>query len=209
VVEKVDVMLGPDDILQFWFADATQAPAKAEARMSLWFQGSPEGDARIRDRFGQAVEAAIRGELASWVEAPHPALALVVLLDQFSRNMWRGMVRAFAQDAQALGIASRAVAADFLWQLAPIERPFLTLPFQHSESLEAQRASVHLCREIAATAPLVWRPLLETFTPYADQHLAIIERFGRFPHRNAVLGRVSTPEERAYLNGGGQTFGQG
>ena len=199
----------PEDILQFWFGDAAEAPAKAEARMPLWFDVSPKTDAGIRARFGTTVEAAERGELASWAGSRRPALALVVLLDQFSRNIWRGTARAFAQDAQALDVARQMVAAGFFGELAPIEQVFLTLPFEHSESLDAQREAVRLCREVAAMAPPDWRPFMESFLPYAEQHHELIARFGRFPHRNAVLGRVSTPEEEAYLAGGGETFGQG
>jgi len=202
-------MSDPEEILQFWFADAAQAPAKAEARVSLWFTASAETDAQCRERFGTAVEAAARGELDSWTQAPRPALALVVLLDQFPRNIWRGTARAFAQDTQALAVARQAVAAGFLPELAPIEQPFLTLPFQHAETLGAQRESLRLCAEILAAAPPDWRALLESFLPYAQQHCELIERFGRFPHRNAVLGRVSTADEQAYLEHGGQTFGQG
>jgi uncharacterized protein (DUF924 family) len=202
-------MHDPDDILQFWFGDASQAPAKAEARMSIWFAAASETDVQIREQFSAAVEAAARGEHASWARAPRPALALVVLLDQFPRNIWRGTARAFAQDAKALATARQAVAAGFLDELAPIEQPFLTLPFQHSESLDAQHESLRLCREILARAPPDWRPILESFLPYAQQHLELIERFGRFPHRNAMLGRVSTPEEEVYLMRGGETFGQG
>ena len=179
------------------------------ASTGRWFDVSPDTDAGIRERFGATVEAAVRGELASWTGAPRPALALVVLLDQFSRNIWRGTARAFAQDAQALDVARQAVAAGFLGELAPIEQVFLTLPFEHAESLDAQREAVRLCREIAATAPPDWRSFLQGFLPYAEQHLELIERFGRFPHRNAVLGRVSTAEEAAYLAAGGETFGQG
>ena len=199
----------PEDVLQFWFGDAAEAPTKAEARMRLWFDVSPETDAEIRDWFGAAIEAALRGELEFWAGMSRPALALVVLLDQFSRNIWRGTARAFAQDAQALDVARQAVAAGFLSELAPIGQVFLTLPFEHSESLDAQREAVRLCREIAAMAPPEWRPFMESFLPYADQHHELIARFGRFPHRNAALGRVSTPAEEAYLAGGGETFGQG
>lgn len=202
-------MVEPEDILQFWFGDASETPAKAEARMSRWFDPAPETDARIRAQFGAALEAAARGDYASWAGAPRPLLALVVLLDQFPRNIWRGSARAFAQDAQALAVARQAVAAGFVHQLVPIEQPFLTLPFQHSETLEAQHESLRLCREIVATSPPDWRPVLATFLPYAEQHFELIARFGRFPHRNALLGRVSTPQERAYLDGGGETFGQG
>jgi uncharacterized protein (DUF924 family) len=198
-----------EEILRFWFGDAGESPAKAEARMSLWFEASPETDARIRERFGAAVDAAARGELTAWTAAARPSLALVVLLDQFPRNIWRGTARAFAHDGQALASARKAVALGFLRELAPIEQPFLTLPFQHSESLEAQHESVRLCREIETMAPHEWRATLAIFAPYADRHLELIERFGRFPHRNAVLGRVSTADEEAYLAGGGETFGQG
>ena len=180
---KVD----PEDILQFWFADAAEAPAKAEARMPLWFDVSPETDARIRERFGTTVEAAARGEHASWAGAPRPALALVVLLDQFSRNIWRGTARAFAQDTQALAVARQAVAAGFLGELAPIEQVFLTLPFEHSESLAAQREAVRLCREITATAPPDWRPFLE--------RLPAVRRTAPRAHR--ALWPVSTSQRRA------------
>jgi len=203
------VNVDPEDILQFWFGDATEAPAKAEARMPLWFEVSVENDARIRERFGAAVEAAARDELASWAGMSRPALALIVLLDQFSRNIWRGTARAFAQDAQALAVARQAVGAGFFRKLAPMEQVFLVLPFEHSESLDAQREAVRLCREIAVMTPPDWRPFIAGFLPYAEQHHELIARFGRFPHRNAALGRVSTPEEEAYLAGGGETFGQG
>ena len=198
-----------EEILGFWFGDARASPAKAEARMSLWFEANPATDALIHERFGVAVDAAGRGELAAWTAAARPALALVVLLDQFPRNIWRGTPRAFAHDERALAVARQVLAVGFLRELAPIEQPFLILPFQHSESLQAQRESVRLCREIMTMAPVEWRTTLATFAPYADQHLELIERFGRFPHRNAVLGRASTEDEEAYLAAGGETFGQG
>jgi uncharacterized protein (DUF924 family) len=202
-------MHDPEDILQFWFGDAAEAPARAEARMEFWFGGAPETDARIREQFGAAIEVAARGELVTWADTPRGALALLVLLDQFPRNLWRETARAFAHDPLALATARQATATGFLHRLAPIEQPFLTLPFQHNESLEAQRESVRFCAEIVASAPPEWRATLETFHDYAQRHLVVIARFGRFPHRNAVLGRESTPEERAYLDGGGETFGPG
>jgi uncharacterized protein (DUF924 family) len=202
-------MDGPEDILQFWFGDAAESPAKAEARMPLWFTASAETDAECRERFGPAVEAAGRGERDAWMQAPRSALALVLLHDQFPRNIWRGAVRAFAHDARALAVARHAVGAGLLHAVAPIEQQFFTFPYQHSESLDAQRESLRLCRGIVAAAPPEWRPCLETFVPYAQQHFEIIERFGRFPHRNAVLGRVPSAAEREYLERGGETFGQG
>lgn len=202
-------MIDPEDVLQFWFADAAESPAKAEARLPLWFEATAEVDARIRDRYGATVEAAARGELESWTHAPRPTLALVVLLDQLPRNIWRGTARAFAHDAQALAVARQAVTAGFPGQLAPIEQPFLVMPYEHSESLAVQHEALRFCREIVASAPPAWRPFLESFVPFLQQHYDLIARFGRFPHRNAVLGRASTPEEAAYLAGGGKTFGQG
>src|SRR5262249_48260716 len=198
----------PREVLDYWFGDAVRDPAFAEAREGFWFGASEETDAAIRERFGPAIEAAARGELAHWADDPPSALALVVLLDQFSRNTWRGTARAFALDRRALEVARGALAAGHLEQLAPLEQAFLILPFQHCESIEVQRESVRLSAEIASAAPPAWRPLLEYYTDFARRHLALIERFGRFPHRNQVLGRESTPDERDYLRGGGATFGQ-
>jgi len=199
----------PEAILEFWFGDCTRDPAQADARGSFWFGGSDAADAEVRERFGAAIEAAARGELARWVDEPRSALALVVLLDQFPRNVWRGSARAFAHDHQALETVRRALAADHLARLAPIEQAFLILPLQHCEEVDAQRESVGLSEQIARSAPGAWRPLLDYYTDFARQHLALIERFGRFPHRNQALGRATTAEERAYLERGGATFGQG
>lgn len=197
----------PEAILDLWFGDASYDPAKARAREALWF-ASAETDALIRQRFAATIEAAARGDLASWTDAPRSALALVVLLDQFTRNVGRGTARAFAHDAQAFETARQAVASGHFARLSPVEQSFLILPYEHSESLEHQRESVRLYADVAQAAPVVWRPLLEYYLEFAKQHLALIERFGRFPHRNRVLGRESTPAERAYLTGGGATFGQ-
>jgi len=198
----------PDEIVQFWFADTANDPARAAARNEFWFKSSSETDALIRERFTPAVEAAAQGELAAWADAPRSALALVLLLDQFPRNMWRGTGRAFAHDPQALTTAQHAVASRYLRQLAPVEQAFLLLPYQHSESVENQRASVRLSDEITLAAPPAWRPLMEYYGKFAKQHRDLIERFGRFPHRNRVLWRESTAEEKAYLSTGGATFGQ-
>jgi uncharacterized protein (DUF924 family) len=199
----------PQSILEFWFGRSRDDPAEASAREAYWFGASREADSLIRERFASVVEAAVRGELDSWVEVPRSVLALVLLLDQFPRNMWRGTAKAFAHDARALQVAQEAVTRGHLRDLGPIEQAFLVLPFQHSESVEDQRESVRLSSEIAQAAPTAWRPLLERYLQYAKQHLALIEQFGRFPHRNHVLGRSPTTEEEAYLRGGGESFGQG
>jgi uncharacterized protein (DUF924 family) len=199
----------PEDVLDFWFAGTASDPTAATARESFWFGGSPETDAEIRARFGAAVQAAAHGDLDAWAQEPSSALARVILLDQFPRNIGRGTAEAFACDARAREAARDAVARGHLARLAPVEQAFLVLPYQHSESLEDQRESVRLSSEIARTAPEGWRPLLEHYLTFAEQHLALIERFGRFPHRNGVLGRTATADEEAYLGGGGETFGQG
>lgn len=199
----------PQDILGFWFGRATGDPAEASARESFWFGASSEADSLIRERFASAVEAAARGELDSWMRVPRSALALVLLLDQFPRNLWRGTAKAFTHDAQVLRAAQEAVARGHLHNLAPLEQAFLVLPFQHSESIEDQRESIRLSSEIAQAAPAAWRPILERYLQFAKQHFALIEQFGRFPHRNRVLGRAPTAEEVAYVSGGGASFGQG
>ena len=197
-----------EGILAFWFGPAAEDPAEASGRGAFWFGASGEADALIRERFGPAVEAASRGDLDSWLDAPRSALAFVLLLDQCPRNIWRGTAKAFGHDHEALQAARGALARGHLNRLAPIEQPFLVLPFQHSESVDDQREAVRLGSEIARAAPGPWRPLLEGYLDYAKQHLALIVRFGRFPHRNAVLGRASTAEEEEYLAEGGATFGQ-
>jgi uncharacterized protein (DUF924 family) len=196
-------------ILEFWFGRAADDPAEASARGAYWFEASEEADSLIRERFASAVEAAGRGELDSWVQEPRSALALVLLLDQFPRNIWRGTAKAFAHDAQALRVAREAVARGHFRDLAPVEQVFLTLPFQHSESIEDQREALRLASEIADAASSEWRPLFERCLQFANRHLALIERFGRFPHRNHLLGRTPTAEEEAYLEAGGESFGQG
>jgi uncharacterized protein (DUF924 family) len=195
-------------ILGFWFGLAAEDPAEASARETFWFGASGTMDSVIRERFGLAVEAAGRGNLNSWVEVPRSALALVLLLDQFPRNIWRGTAKAFAHDAQALRVAQEAVARGHLNSLAPLEQVFLVLPFQHSESIEDQREAVRLSSEVARTAPRAWQPILEHYLEFAKQHFALVDRFGRFPHRNHVLARTPTNEEEAYLAEKGGNFGQ-
>lgn len=181
-------MSGPSDILGFWFA-----PGAAEK----WFEPPPDFDAEITRRFGARYEEAAKDVLGPWEDHADGALALVILLDQFPRNMFRGSARAFAADALALGVAGRAVERGF--DLAvPIERRvFFYLPFEHSEDIGDQRRSCVLTGE---------RCDIGVYLDYAERHRAVIERFGRFPHRNAVLGRASTPEEIEYLEGREEPF---
>jgi uncharacterized protein (DUF924 family) len=195
-------------IHEFWFGTAASDPRRAEARGAFWFGASPDTDAEVRDRFLPEVLAAVRGERAIWLESPRSALSLVIALDQFPRNIWRGSARAFEQDAEALRVAQACLARGHLPELSPVEQGFLVMPFQHVESVELQRESVRLYRGIVANAPEQWRPVAANFEKFAQLHLELIERFGRFPHRNAILGRPSTLEEAAYLASGSENFGQ-
>ncbi len=196
------------DVLEFWFDGTEQNPAAAQARVAWWFGGGEAVDQAVRDRFAGTVAAAGRGLLDGWASTPQGALALVLVLDQFPRNIYRGLPAAFASDAKAAAIADATIAAGRLGELGPIERAFLYLPFQHAEDLAAQTRSVALYEDLAATAEPGWRELLEIHLKYAREHRDIIARFGRFPHRNAILGRAQQAGEEAFLAAGGPDFGQ-
>lgn len=200
--------IDPQDVHAFWFADAADDPDAAAARQAWWFRSSAQTDAEIRERFAGAIEAALRGELAAWQDAPRPALALVILCDQLPRNAWRGTARAFATDPLALRTVRAALAAGHAARLSPVEHSFLLLPFEHSEAIADQDECVRRFTALLAGASAAWRPMLEGYLAYAEQHRELIARFGRFPHRNRVLGRESTAAELAFLEGGGATFGQ-
>jgi uncharacterized protein (DUF924 family) len=178
-----------DEILEFWFGDGSDP--EHERR---WFAQDAAFDQACKTGFLADHERAAAGELESWKEAPSVALALILLLDQFPRNIFRGTARAFATDPKARAIAKDAVACGFDLALPPVRRPFIYLPFQHSENLDDQNESLRLFRKLAAE-----HPAMAGYVEYAEHHIGVIRRFGRFPHRNAVLGRVSTPEETDFL----------
>ena len=173
----------PQHILAFWQA----------AGPDKWFKKDEGFDADIRARFLATYEAAAAGELADWEATAEGALALVIVLDQFPRNMFRGQARAFAADPGARAVADRALARGFGREVPDAMRRFFYLPFEHSESLADQEHCVALHRAHGCADGLKW----------AELHADIIRRFGRFPHRNAVLGRATTAEEQAFLDGGG------
>lgn len=194
-------------VLEFWFGD--ESPAAVEASWKRWFRGGEATDREIRSRFAGLVEAARRGELAAWRATSRGRLALVILLDQFGRNLYRGTAAAFAADAEALALALDGIETGLDRALSPLERVFLYMPMQHAESREVQQRSVATYAALAdVDAPEHVRSVLRSSADYARQHRDIIERFGRFPHRNAVLGRPSTAEELEYLDAGAPTFGQ-
>lgn len=180
-------MQGPGDILDFWFSELTPAQ---------WYKSSDDLDAVISRRFGAVHAAAARCELSAWRETPEGRLAEIIVLDQFSRNIHRGQAAAFAQDALALALAQEAVRAGADAALPPERRAFLYLPYMHSES-----GVIH-----DEAMALFDQPGLENNLDFERKHKVIIDRFGRYPHRNAVLGRVSTAEERAFLETPGSSF---
>lgn len=175
-------------LLQFWFGDPPLQPRPQ------WFAKDAAFDALIRERFGALIEAALRGELDAWQAQPLPALARLLLLDQFTRNVFRDTPRAFAGDAQALAAARAMVAHGQDQALAPVQRGFVYLPFEHAEDLQAQEEGLRLFAALTAADPAQADSEL-----WARKHHVIIERFGRFPHRNAILGRDSTAEEMEFL----------
>jgi uncharacterized protein (DUF924 family) len=176
-------------ILEFWFGDAG-------AERPEWFRKDDAFDATIRQRFGAQVETALAGGLREWMAGRDSALARVLLLDQFTRNIYRGTPRAFAGDALALQAVRAMVASGFDMQLPPLRRVFVYLPFEHSEDMTMQRESLRLIGALGR----------EGYLDYARRHAEVIERFGRFPHRNAILGRMSTPEEIEFLKQPGSGF---
>lgn len=170
------------DILTFWFE---------ETQPQQWFQVNPEFDALIRTRFSDDVEKAASGIYDDWNNSADGCLALCLLLDQFPRNMFRGTPEAFATDKKALVVAKYALAKGFDQVLTPQKRRFLYLPFEHSENLNDQRQCVELFEKMKKDDPLGHE--------YALKHFEVIEKFGRYPHRNEILGRMNTPEEDIYL----------
>jgi uncharacterized protein (DUF924 family) len=186
-----------DEILDFWFAQDKQGKeAEYAQRRKVWFAKNPSFDQTIRTRFQADYELAAAGKLMDWQETSQGCLALILLLDQFPRNMFRGEAQSFATDSQALAIAQHAIDQGFDQELPPIQRMFIYLPFEHSEHLEHQHQAVQGMRALH----------IEDVTDYALKHQAVIARFGRFPHRNRILGRENTPEEAEFLKQPGSAF---
>ncbi|MEK9673224.1 MAG: DUF924 family protein [Rhodospirillaceae bacterium] len=179
-----------DDILTFWFSDG---PVEDRA---VWFKPDPDFDREIKARFADAAGRAAAGELDGMAETARGALALIILLDQMPRNLYRGDARAFAADGKALAVAEAAIAHGLDAQMNWAERMFLYMPYQHAEDLAVQDRSVELFA-------LLGRP---STLEFAQKHRDIVARFGRFPHRNADLGRLSTADEQAFLTEHGRGF---
>ena len=198
----------PENVLAFWFGDALSDPALASARMPFWFEANEDVDDHIRARFRGTLAAASSGKLTSWVETPHGALAQIIVLDQFPRNLFRGTPDAFRHDPQALAAARAALERFGFDSLHCVEQGFLAMPFQHCEDLPCQDEGVAWFERIVQSAPPQWREFVTGFLDYAKLHRDLIARFGRFPHRNGILGRAATPAEAEFLRDNDENFGQ-
>lgn len=194
----LSMMSQPDEILSVWFDRLPGESGSGNSR-KVWFSKDPDFD-RSLERFRPVYEQAAAGDLDHWQETASGSLALILLLDQFPRNLFRGQSQAFATDAKALTTAKTAIAQGFDQVLPPVQRWFVYLPFMHSESLAEQNQSVEFFHSLQAD------PDVETAYAYAINHRDVIERFGRFPHRNVSLGRQTTAAEAEFLKQPGSSF---
>lgn len=199
-------------VREFWFGKLPMSPEQLAKRMQLWFgsgltqQQRDALDASIRAQFEPLVQKAFAGELASWADGPRRRLSLILLLDQFPRHIYRGLPSSYAGDAQAQALALSGMQSGADAALTPPERLFFYMPLQHSEARDVQDESVAAYRRLFMECPEPMKPVFAEALDAAGRHRTVIERFGRFPHRNEILGRPGTPEEIAYLRDGGDDF---
>ncbi|MBE9033011.1 DUF924 domain-containing protein [filamentous cyanobacterium LEGE 11480] len=187
-----------EKVLQFWFGEDFRRPDLKPQKK--WFIKDDIFDQSVREWFSGVYQQATEGRFEDWMETAEGALALTIVLDQFPRNMFRDTPKAFASDAQALMVASQAIDRDFDQDVSPVMRVFFYVPFEHSENLANQHRCVELFQSLAT------EPALKSYPEYALKHQAVIKQFGRFPHRNEILGRTSTPEELTFLQQPGSRF---
>lgn len=198
-----------EDVLEFWFGSSdsddpeglTSEGLLYQRRRKIWFGKNPEFDRAIRDRFELLYQQAAAGNLDPWQQSPSGSLALILVLDQFPRNMFRHTPQAFATDAVARAVAKEMIRRGDDRLLLPVQRIFVYLPLEHSENRDDQHQSVQQVEVLVAT-----QPALADCLDYAQRHQVVIERFGRFPHRNRILGRETTAEEAEFLQQPGSAF---
>ncbi|MES2414859.1 MAG: DUF924 family protein [Pseudomonadota bacterium] len=195
------------EILEFWFADGLQKGWPSQDMKELWWGGSKGLDETVKAKFGNRVAEAVAGGLKDWEAEPLSRLALVLLLDQFTRNVYRGSGKAFSGDARAQQLVTAALADGWDKQLPWVGRVFFYMPLMHAEDLSLQQECVQRFKQLALDAPDELKQNLAGNADFAVQHKDIIEKFGRFPYRNAALGRSSTPAEEEFLKTGPR-FGQ-
>jgi uncharacterized protein (DUF924 family) len=197
----------PMEVLTFWLGDALESDWPEGNRSQLWFGGGTEQDRLITQRFGRLVEQALAGGLVDWEVTLPSRLALIILLDQFTRNVYRGQAQAFAGDARAQQLVLHTLAQSEDRQLPRVARVFLYMPLMHAEDLALQDACVARFTELAENAPPELRQTLAGNLRFAQEHRDIVAAHGRFPYRNAAMGRENTPEEALFLQNGPR-FGQ-
>ena len=197
----------PGAVLDYWIGPAAHDHLAADRLHKRWFIKSAETDAFIETQFGDLLEALSNGLADAWFEAgPRQTLAAVIVLDQFSRNIYRGTPKAFAFDGLALRLSKAALERGDSDQLTEVERSFLLMPLEHSEALADQEACVQAFESLISACRPSFQPLIKNSLDYARQHQKVIEQFGRFPHRNDILGRENTSAEADYLNQPGSGF---
>ncbi|MBX3127459.1 MAG: DUF924 domain-containing protein [Polyangiaceae bacterium] len=200
-------MIGPDDVLEFWFGELAPDGSVSDGVSARWWKKDEAFDRTIEQRFGESLERAGGGQLDDWAESAAGTVALIVLLDQFSRNVYRNSPGAFANDARALALTTRLLDSGAHLELPAAHAYFALMPLMHSESLADQERGVALFSALAerATSSTV-RGMFQNAADFAERHRVIVARFGRFPHRNAILGRPSSAEEEDFLKQPGSSF---
>lgn len=197
----------PEDVLGYWIGPAADDAVVAEAKNALWYRKDFETDREIARLFLPTMAALSAGLADDWAQrGAKPRLAAVIALDQFSRNVFRGQPEAFENDDRALSLALLGIALGLERDLTEVERAFLYMPLEHSEDADMQTRAVAHFEVLHADARDAFKPLTESWLDYARRHKAVIDRFGRFPHRNAILGRENTAEEAEYLSQPGAGF---
>ena len=196
-------------VLTFWFKERNLSAPQIDGRMDVWFGEDAVFDEEIARQFAQDVDDASEGRLDHWGREPQGRLALIILLDQFRRNIYRNKPEAFEMDKKALKLCVEGAMEKKDKGLSPIERVFFYMPLQHAESRKVQEKSCQIYNKLCDAVSPTFRETFETVAQFAELHADIVRQFGRFPHRNAVLGRENTEEEAQYLAGDAPTFGQG
>lgn len=212
--ESADATITDDDqiridaILGFWFKEQELSAPQVDGRMDIWFGEDPLFDEEIAREFANDVDDASAGRLDHWAHKPRGRLALILLLDQFRRNIYRGKAEAFEKDKAALKLCVEGAMQKKDKGLSPVERVFFYMPLQHAESRKVQQKSVEIYNKLAEAVSPTYKETFETIVQFAELHADIVEQFGRFPHRNSILKRKNSPQEDEYLAGEVPGFGQ-
>jgi len=197
-----------DEILSFWFKEQALSAPQIDRRLDIWFGEDAVFDHECKKEFSDDVDRASEGKLNHWADEPHGRLTLILLLDQFRRNIYRGTAEAFAMDKLALKLCVEGAMEKKDKGLTPIQQAFYYMPLQHAESRKVQAKSIKIYNRLAEVVSPTYRETFETIAQFAELHHDIVQQFGRFPHRNSLLNRDNTPEENEYLAGDSPDFGQ-